>query len=344
MALNCSSRSLPVTDDCAGMMLGCGCRSEEASPLSSCGVNSQWLDDLDLELELEEEVEEESDPVDLLPTDPFGMNLETSFTAVIASCIEDLTVMSGAGHFGNGGDDDLFADLSYYLNQAFEFAPEPWIGGYTGVLEGSFGSGGLSGSGGVDQFSRLPLNASCSEPTGTMEDPSSSCEATLACCDTVDATPLQEGNDAHEGMVYVLGYLGLRDILSVEMVCKSMRSAVRDEPFLWKCLHIDTHLGKKISDADLLCLTQKSPGSLQCLSLEGCPNITDQGLKAVLESNLQLSKVSMVWSSCKHFSLTWPLHVLQLNSFIYHTLLMNAVYISPYSWQSSVIISVYHFM
>jgi len=123
-----------------------------------------------------------------------------------------------------------------------------------------------------------------------------------------------------------------------------MRSAVRDEPFLWKCLHIDTHLGKKISDADLLCLTQKSPGSLQCLSLEGCPNITDQGLKAVLESNLQLSKVSMVWSSCKHFSLTWPLHVLQLNSFIYHTLLMNAVYISPYSWQSSVIISVYHFM
>jgi len=288
MALNCSSRSLPVTDDCAGLMLGCGCRSEEASPLSSCGVNSLWWDDL----ELEEEVVE-SDPVDLLPTDPFGMNLETSFTAVIASCIEDLTVMSGAGHFGNGGDDDLFADLSYYLNQAFEFAPEPWIGGYMGVLEGSFGSGGLSGSGGVDQFSRLPLNVSCSEPTGTMEDPSSSCEATLACCDTVDATPLQEGNDAHEGMVYVLGYLGLRDILSVEMVCKSMRSAVRDEPFLWKCLHIDTHLGKKISDADLLCLTQKSPGSLQCLSLEGCPNITDQGLKAVLESNLQLSKLGI---------------------------------------------------
>ncbi|CAN6249135.1 unnamed protein product [Urochloa humidicola] len=291
MALNCSSRSLLVTDDCAGMKLGCGCRSEEASPLSSCGVNSLWWDDLELELE---EVEE-SDPVDLLPTDPFGMNLETSFSAaMIASCIEDLTVMSGAGHFGNGGDDDLFADLSYYyLNQAFVFAPEPPIGGYMGFFEGSLGSGGLSGSGGMDQFSRLPLNASCSVPTGSVQDPSTSCEATLACCDTVDAAPVQEGNDAHDGMVFVLGYLGLRDILAVEMVCKSLRSAVRNEQFLWKCIHIDSHLGKKISDADLLCLTQKSLGSLQCLSLEGCTEITDQGLKAVLESNLQLTKLGI---------------------------------------------------
>ncbi|OEL18844.1 F-box protein SKIP14 [Dichanthelium oligosanthes] len=295
MAMNCSSRSLLVTDDCAGMMLGCGCRSEEASPLSSCGVNSLWWDELELELELElEEEVEESDPVDLLPTDPFGMNLETTFTAAIASCIGDLTVMSGAGHFGNGGDDDLFTDLSYYyFNQAFLFAPEPCIGGDMGVFEGSFGSGGLSGGGGMDQFSRLPLNESCSEPTGSMEDPYSSCEATLVCRDTVDAAPVQEGNDVHDGMVFVLGYLGLRDILSIEMVCKSLRSAVRNEPFLWKCIHIDSRLGKKMSDADLLCLTRKSMGSLQCLSLEGCMKVTDQGLKAVLESNLQLTKLGI---------------------------------------------------
>lgn len=285
MALNCSSRSpLLATDDCAGMMLGCGCRSEEASPLSSCGVNSLWWDDLELE-----EVDE-SDPVDLLPTDPFGMNLETSFTAAIASCIEDLTVMSSAGHFGNDGDDDLFADLSYhYFNQAFVFAPEPCIGGYMGIFEGSFGFGGLSGGGGMGSFSRLPL-----DPAGSMEDPFSSGEAALACCDTVDAAPVQEGNDAHEGMCFVLGYLGLREILSLEMVCKSLRAAVRNEPFLWKCIHIDSQLGKKIKDANLLRLTQKSPGSLQCLSLEGCTEISDRGLKAVLESNLQLTKVSMV--------------------------------------------------
>lgn len=291
MALNCSSRSLLVTDDCASMMLGCGCRSEEASPLSSCGVNSLWWDELEMELELEEE---ESDPVDLLPTDPFGMNLETTFTAAIASCIGDLTVMSGSGHFGSGEDDDFYADLSYYLNQAFVLTPEPWSGTYTGVFEDPFVSGGLSGAGGMEQFSRLPPSASCSEAIGVTEDPSSSCDTDLPCCDMVAVAAVQEGNDAHEAMVFVLSYLGLRDILSVEMVCKSLRSAIRNEPFLWKCIHIDLHLGKKVSDADLLCLTQKSPGSLQCLSLMGCLNITDQGLKAVLESNLQLTKVSVV--------------------------------------------------
>lgn len=293
MALNCSSRSLLLNDDCAGMMLGCGCRSEEASPLSSCGVNSLWWDDLELELEGDEQ---ESDPVDLLPTDPFGMNLETTFTAAIASCIGDLTVMSDAGHFGSGGDDAFFADLRYHLNQAFVIAPEPWIGGYMGVFDSPFGSGGLSGGGGTDQFSELPPNVSCSEHTGFVEDSSSSGNATLPCCDTVDAPPVQEGNDAHEGMMFALGYLGLRDILSVEMVCKSLHSAVRNEPFLWKCIHIDSHLGEKISDVDLLRLTQKWPGSLQCLSLVRCKNITDQGLKAVLENNLQLTKLGIFGS------------------------------------------------
>ncbi|XP_062225979.1 F-box protein SKIP14-like [Phragmites australis] len=295
MALNCSSRSLLLSDDCAGMMLGCGCRSEEASPLSSCGVNSLWWDDLELELELEEDEEQESDPVDLLPTDPFGMNLETTFTAAIASCIGDLTVMSGTGCFGSGGDDAFFADLSYYLNQAFVLAPEPWIGGYLGVFDTPFGSGGLSG-GGADRFSWLPPSASCLQPSEFMEGLSSSHNAALACRDTVDATPAREGGDAHDGMMFALSYLGMRDILSVEMVCKSLRSAVRNEPFLWKCIHIDSHLGEKISDADLLRLTQKSPGALQCLSLVRCNKITDQGLKAVLQSNMQLTKLGIFGS------------------------------------------------
>lgn len=287
MALNYSSRSLLVTDECANMMLGCGCWSDEASPVSSSGVNSLWWNEPEMEMK-------EADPVDLLPTDPFGMNLETTFTAAIASCIGDLTFMSGAGHFGSGDDDDFSDDLSYYLNQAFMLTPEPWSGAYTGGFEDSFVCGGLSGAGGMEQFSRLPPSSFCSEPIGVTDDPSSSCDTALPCCDMVDVAPVQEGNDAHEAMVFVLSYLGLRDILSIEMVCKSLRSAVRNEPFLWKCIHIDSHLGEKMSDADLLCLTQKSPGSLQCLSLMCCVNITDQGLKAVLESNLQLTKVSMV--------------------------------------------------
>uniref|UniRef100_A0A0A8Z3E3 F-box domain-containing protein n=1 Tax=Arundo donax TaxID=35708 RepID=A0A0A8Z3E3_ARUDO len=291
MALNCSSRSLLLSDDCASMMLGCGCRSEEASPLSSCGVNSLWWDDLELEDE-----EQESDPVDLLPTDPFGMNLETTFTAAIASCIGDLTAMSSTGRFGSGGDDPIFADLSYYLNQAFVLAPEPWIGGYLGVFDGPFGSGGFSGGGGADRFSWMTPSASCSQPSGFVEGSSSSHGAALACHDTIDATSVREGADAHDGMMFALGYLGLRDILSVEMVCKSLRSAVRNEPFLWKCIHIDPQLGGKISDADLLRLTQRSLGALQCLSLVRCHKITDQGLKAVLQSNWQLTKLGIFGS------------------------------------------------
>lgn len=290
MALNYSSCSFLVNDDCAGMMRGCACWSEEASPLSSCGVNSLWRDELELELELEEEF----DPVDLLPTDPFGMNLETTFTAAIASCIEDLTVMSGAGRFRSDDGDAVLADLSYYLNQALALSTEPPIGGHGGVFEDPFEFGGLFGGGGADSSPGLPPRASCSPPIGFVEDPSTSGNAALACRDTVDAVPVQEGSVPHEGMVFALGYLGLRDILSVQMVCKSLHSAVRNDPLLWKSIHIESRLSKKICDSDLLCLTRKSPGTLQSLNLVSCINITDQGLKAVLESNPRLTKLSIL--------------------------------------------------
>jgi hypothetical protein len=166
-------------------------------------------------------------------------------------------------------------------------------------------------------------DAACS---GFAEDPSSSQNAALACCDAVGAASSrfaegssstqdavlacydgvgaaprqgrndahgQAGNDAHPGMFFAISYLGLGDILSCENVCKSLRSAIRSENYSWKCIHINSQLGEKISDTDLLRLTQKSPGDLQCLSLMCCKHITDQGLKAVLLSNPQLIKVSI---------------------------------------------------
>ncbi|GJN02521.1 hypothetical protein PR202_ga19882 [Eleusine coracana subsp. coracana] len=340
MALNCSSRSLLLSDDCAGKMLGCGCWSEEASPLSSCGFNSLWWDELELELE---EGVEESDPVARLPSDPFEMNLEATsatITAAIANCIEDFTARSCCQPFGSGGNDDFIVDL---LNYTFIFAPNPCVDGYMGVFEGSFWSGGPSGFLDASQPSWLPPDAPCSQPSrfaespfrsqdaalaccdvvgagpsgfaespsssqhavlaccdavgaapcGFAENPSRSYDATLVCCDAVGSAPGQEGNDAHPGIFVALGYLGLRDILSIEMVCKSLCSAVRSEFCSWKCIHIDSQLGEKISDADLLRLTHKSPGVLQCLSLVRCKNVTDQGLKAVLQSNPQLTKLGI---------------------------------------------------
>lgn len=283
MALNYHpSCSFLVSDECsAAMMRGCGCWSEEASPLSSIGVNSLWWDDLELG-------DEEFDPVDLLPTDPFGMNLESTLTAALASCIGDLTVMSGAGRFGNG--DGVCADLSYYLNQALALSREPLIGGCRTAFEGPSGHGGPSlGGRRGDCSQRLPPLASCSESVVSGEAPSTSGSAALACHGTVDVG----GSAPHDAMVFALRYLGLRDLLAVELVCKSLHSAVRSDDLLWKCIHVEPVLSGKISDPDLLRLTQKSPGVLQCLYINDCINITDKGLNAVLESNPKLIKLSI---------------------------------------------------
>jgi len=286
MALNYHpSCSFLVSDECsAAMMRGCGCWSEEASPLSSIGVNSLWWDDLDLD--------EEFDPVDLLPTDPFGMNLESTLTAALASCIGDLTGMSGSGRFGNaaatsGGG---AVDLSYVLNQALAFSREPLNGGCRSAFDGPSGHGGLSGGGRGHCSQRLPPLASCSESLASGEEgPSTSGDAALVRHGTVDV----EGSAPHDAMVFALRYLGLRDLLAVEMVCKSLHSAVRGDDLLWKCIHVEPFLSGKISDPDLLRLTQKSPGVLQCLYINDCINITDKGLNAVLESNPKLLKLSI---------------------------------------------------
>uniref|UniRef100_A0A8R7TK22 F-box protein SKIP14 n=1 Tax=Triticum urartu TaxID=4572 RepID=A0A8R7TK22_TRIUA len=306
MALNYPSCSFLVSDECSALMRGCGCWSEEASPLSSPGVNSRRWDDF------------EPDPADLLPVDPFGMNLGNTITAAIASCL-DRTVMSGAGRFGSG--DGGAADLSFYLNHAIAVSRGPSClpGGFGRAFEGPFVFGGLYEAGGANCSQGLPPLVSCSGSIVPGEDPSTSGSAALVCCDGVDAVgascswPIVPGEDPspsgsaalvccdgvddvgsapHDGMMYALAYLGLRDILATEMVCKSLHSWIRSE-LLWKCIHIEPVLSGKISDPDLLFLTQKIPGDLQCLNINDCINITDNGLNAVLQSNPTLTKLSI---------------------------------------------------
>ncbi|XP_051217903.1 F-box protein SKIP14 [Lolium perenne] len=255
MALNYHpSCSFLVSDDwSAAMMRGCGCWSEEASPLSSIGVNSLWWDDF-----------EDLDPVDLLPTDPFGMNFETTLTAALATC----------------------SDLSNLLNQALALTVDPLRGTRSSTAfeaaAAPFARGGLSGGAACAQSQRLPPLA---EPSGE-EDPSPPGDAALMSHDTAGAAP-------HDAMVFALRYLGLRDLLAVEMVCKSLHAAVRGDDSLWKCIHVDPVLSAKVSDPDLLCLTQKIPGVLQCLNIDDCIHVTDKGLNAVLGINPKLTKLSI---------------------------------------------------
>ncbi|ONK57601.1 uncharacterized protein A4U43_C09F2160 [Asparagus officinalis] len=119
--------------------------------------------------------------------------------------------------------------------------------------------------------------------------------------ETSTATVPAEESYPHEGLVLSLGYLGVQDLLSVEKVCRSLRSAVQSDPLLWRCIHIVSPLSARITDDTLLRLTRRAHGSLQCLSLVGCSRITDDGLKKVLESNPRLQKLSV--SGCLRLSL-----------------------------------------
>jgi hypothetical protein len=96
----------------------------------------------------------------------------------------------------------------------------------------------------------------------------------------------------HPAFAFALGYLGVRDLLLVETVCRSLRYTVRSDPLLWRSIHIDQPLNEKITEDVLLQLTDRAQGNLQCLSLVKCPRITDDGLKQLLKSNPRLTKVS----------------------------------------------------
>ncbi|KAJ7970708.1 F-box protein SKIP14 [Quillaja saponaria] len=106
--------------------------------------------------------------------------------------------------------------------------------------------------------------------------------------------PDGEGGALHDAMFFVLGYLGVHDLLSVEMVCRSLRDAVRSDPLLWRSIHIDQPLSERIMDDALMKLTGRAQGTLQRLSLVGCVRITDTRLKCVFESNPRLVKLSVL--------------------------------------------------
>ncbi|XP_026655836.1 F-box protein SKIP14 [Phoenix dactylifera] len=211
------------------------------------------------------------DPVDLLPSDPFGMELSTTlsntFTA-IAGWIEDFSLNSGDRKLGSGA---FFEGLSYHWVSQLNYggAYDGWVG------QRSSGSLGYEAKNGVFKHAV------------DVEEFSDSGDAEIAHSSGGD-----EGAP-HEGLLFALGYLGVQDLLSVERVCRSLHSAVQNDPLLWRCIEIDSFLSEKITDDDLLQLSERAQGNLQCLILVGCSRITDDGLKHVLENNPRLRKLSV---------------------------------------------------
>lgn len=107
-----------------------------------------------------------------------------------------------------------------------------------------------------------------------------------------------DGGAAVDIIVFVLEYLnlGVKDLLSIERVCRSLYVAVQKDPYLWTSIHIDCPLSQKITNEDLLQLTDRAQGKLRCLSLVKCFNINKDGLKQVLERNQKLTKLSVAGS------------------------------------------------
>lgn len=222
-----------------------------------------------------------NDIVDLLPSDPFGMDISTTFTA-ITGWLEDLDY----GGYGNDGlgpnkrDYELFAGLNYIWNNAMRFQT-------FSTNQGFDDKGNLAGT--VDGCIHVGHKSDC-----IMEDGSSSKnENTEEYQDFDGFLSSGDGGAPHLALYLSLGYLNVQDLLSVERVCRSLYSTVQSESLLWRNIHIDQPLNERITDDVLLQLTSRAQGKLQCLSLVECPRITDDGLKRVLESNPNLIKLSV---------------------------------------------------
>lgn len=104
---------------------------------------------------------------------------------------------------------------------------------------------------------------------------------------------LLEAGPPLEAMVVVLGYLGARDLLAVERVCRSLRDWIRTDPSLWRTIQVEQPFNEMITDETLVKLTSRAHGTLECLSLVDCRKITDNGLMSVLQSNPKLAKLSV---------------------------------------------------
>lgn len=254
------------------------------------------------------------DIVDLLPSDPFKMDTESTFTA-ITGWLEDLEVGYGGYVRGNNGGDrqedyGLFGGWNWIWNNSFNFQPFP--GNFQFVANLNVGIQSFPGHfpvyeeprvGNVNQPGEetdiggtlaphdLGFQPSCSNQ-GTMGfvNESTSCCSELHFGEKVEVATESEG--PHEALAFSLSYLGVKDLLSVERVCRSLCSAVRGDPLLWRSIHIDHPLNERITDDLLLQLACRAQGNLQCLSLVRCPRVTDDGIRRILEINTRLTKVS----------------------------------------------------
>ncbi|KAK8657383.1 hypothetical protein V6N13_035624 [Hibiscus sabdariffa] len=231
-----------------------------------------------------------NDIIDLLPSDPFGMDIS------ITDWLEDLEIDYSQyvrDDVGTGDDSyQLFAGLNFIWNNTMCFQTLP--GERTASVSGGFGECSQSKERG-NVFDHAGFGSTCNardilcfgnEGTVSVDQENDEFQD----CDVFSE---EHEGAPHEALSLALGYLDVRDLFSVESVCTSLRSVVQNDPLLWRNIHIDQPLSEKITDDGLLQITRRAQGSLQCLSLVDCQRITDDGLKCVIEENPKLVKMNI---------------------------------------------------
>ncbi|KAL9667651.1 hypothetical protein QQ045_002014 [Rhodiola kirilowii] len=209
---------------------------------------------------------------DVLPPDPFGMDISTTFTA-ITGWLEDLdyNVMEA---MKLGVDEASFVDGRFGGDNA---AAEQ-------LSSSSACCGSVAATSSVDDIiQKLPTDYVFHQ---TQDDQSVS-----GACDDGDY------DSPHQALYFALSYLGTQDLLSTEGVCRSLRFTIKNDPLLWRNIHIEQPLNEKISDDVLIQLASRAQGKVQSLSLVECSMITDVGIKHVLESNPRLTKLNVPGST-----------------------------------------------
>lgn len=248
-----------------------------------------------------------NDILDVLPTDPFGMDISTTFTA-ITGWLEDFDY-SAYGSYEDGssnGEYELYAGFNFMWNGALRFHSLPVNFGI-GVDDATFTSAGFGGDVAAQQLSSSSfcnIAADCSVDDIIHKLPSDSIFHEAQDDQSVSGACFDEdSNSPHQALYFALSYLSVLDLLSTEGVCRSLRSTIKSDPLLWRNIHIDKPLHEKLTDNVLVQLTHQAQGNLHSLSLVECSRITDDGLKRVLESNPRLTKVTTQFSFAMFFAM-----------------------------------------
>ncbi|XAR51964.1 hypothetical protein NMG60_11006777 [Bertholletia excelsa] len=257
-------------------------------------MNLNWELDCPQDCRIEKTEDVPDDILDLLPPDPFGMDLSSTFTA-ITGWLEDIENDLGLNSCGfvtdraEKGEDPVFSGLNMVWNGGRKFHLEVDNSkiqqtsiGYEKELQVGVCISDLMLEGNSQEFMGLSYEKYSVSSDNVDE---------FQGCSEVNSAA--SGGAPHDAFTFVLGYLGVKDLLSVERVCKSLRDAVRSDPLLWRSICIEQPLNGKITDDALLQLTSRARGTLQCLSLVECLWVTERGLRHVLESNSGLTKLSV---------------------------------------------------